>query len=142
MEKLAIKVFTGIIYPSNWLKNKLSKRLKGKNRYVIKNMLREQKEDNICCSKQNFGLLNDVPIIISYNPMRAPHNKKAFELYLETIKRIVFIKKDIQFILIGVSENAIDFVSKAVNDLPVCIVSCVKNIFRLFALVDVFLLFR
>lgn len=137
LERLAKMVIRGVLYPSIWLKDKLVKRLGGISGYVMGYANPEQPDEGIPSSRESFGMNDDKPVVMSYNPMIAPHNKKSFELYLRSVKKITE-KRAAQYVLFGVKKEAVDFVTKAINGLPIKIITPVENIFKVLSLADIY----
>ena len=139
LEQLGRVEAESIVCPSDWLRNRLAKRLRGKDLIVIKNMLRKEPLKQNSHSLKTLGLKNGTPTIISYNVMTAPFNHESFLVYLETAKKILAKNDKIQFILFGVYEAKFDFVVKSVNDLPIKVMGTSENVFELLRLADIFL---
>jgi len=139
LEQLGKLKAKSIICPSNWLKNRLANRLRGKELIVIKNMLRKEPLMQHGYSLETLGLKNNATTIISYNVMTAPFNHESFFIYLETAKKILSKNDKIQFILFGVSEGKFDFIVKSVKDLPIKVLGTIENVFELLRLSDIFL---
>ncbi len=139
LEKLAHRACSGVVFPSEWLKNTLSSRLNKVNGYVLRNMLRKNIAAHTIFAKKNLRLSENAPIVVSYNPMNAPHNKVAFQVYMRTVKEVVVKKQNVQFLLIGVNKNAVEETEKAAHGYPVHIMPQVENVFEVLALADIFL---
>ncbi|MBD3272511.1 MAG: glycosyltransferase [Elusimicrobia bacterium] len=139
LEQISQKICSGIIYPSNWLKEKLKKRLHAVNNSVIGNCLRQVPIENHAYSKKSLNVREDVPLVVSFNLLIAPYDREEFKIYLETVKKIISIRNDIQFLLIGVSDERKEWVYELIKGLPVTILGYVDNVFEILRLADLFL---
>lgn len=139
LEQFAKKRVERIVCPSFWLKKQLGSRLKNKEIVVIKNMLREPPKDQQGFSRKSLGINDDVPLIISYNSLRAPFNKEAFITYVEVVKKIAAKDNRIQFLLFGAEEIESRMILESTQDTRIKILGNVKNTFELLKVADVFL---
>jgi glycosyltransferase involved in cell wall biosynthesis len=139
LEQLGKIVLDGMVCPSSWLKNRLIGRHINKDIRVIGSMRRECPTRRYGYSRASLGIKSGTPLVVSYNIMTAKFYHDSYLIYLDTIREVLKIDKNIQFLLFGVINSSFSLALERAKDLPIKIMGMIENTFEILEMADIFL---
>lgn len=137
MEKMGTKVISGAVYPSKWLKEQLKDRVKV-NGYIMRNPLRKIGNEEQIYTKKEYKI-KSIPKVISYNNLNTSYKREAFDIYIDVVKLIINLLKDIEFIVLGVNYNCVEYAKMKIGGLPIKIISKTDNVYKIMSDADLYL---